>query len=144
MPQDLDSPLDRPTIDAPAPMAASTDPTQSVAPAVDAPAPVPVSSDPTRSVAATVDAQRRSRSRAAWFALVVGVIVLIFMLVFILQNNVPTQFTFLAWNFTIPLGVAVLFAGIGGALITATVGTVRMVVLGRTAKRLGRASRAGS
>ena len=125
MPQDLNSPLDRPTIDAPAPT-------------------TPTATSPTRSVPPSVDAERRSRSRAAWFALVVGVIVLIFMLVFILQNNVPTQFIFLAWNFTIPLGVAVLFAGIGGALITATVGTVRMVVLGRTARKLGRASGPGS
>ena len=125
MPQDLNSSLDRPTIDAPAPT-------------------TPTATAPTRSVPPSVDAERRSRSRAAWFALVVGVIVLIFMLVFILQNNVPTQFIFLAWNFTIPLGVAVLFAGIGGALITATVGTVRMVVLGRTARKLGRASGPGS
>ncbi len=56
----------------------------------------------------------------------------------------PHRFTFLAWDFTFPLGVAVLFAGIGGALITATVGTVRMVVLGRTARKLGRASGPGS
>ena len=125
MPQDPNSPLDRPTIDAPAPT-------------------TPTATSPTRSVPPSVDAERRSRSRAAWFALVVGVIVLIFMLVFILQNNVPTQFIFLAWNFTIPLGVAVLFAGIGGALITATVGTVRMVVLGRTARKLGRASGPGA
>ena len=86
--------------------------------------------------ASRTDTQRRSRSRAAWFALVVGVVVLIFMLIFILQNNVPSQFTFLAWDFTIPLGVAVLFAGIGGALITALVGTVRMIVLGRNVRKL--------
>ncbi|HEY3339021.1 MAG TPA: lipopolysaccharide assembly protein LapA domain-containing protein [Propionicimonas sp.] len=124
MPQDLDSPQDTPTMDAPVAAATSADPTAPVAPAV--------------------DARRRSRSRAAWFALVLGVVVLIFMLVFILQNNVPTQFTFLAWDFTIPLGVAVLFAGIGGALITATVGTIRMVVLGRNVRRLGRARAAGA
>ncbi len=81
-------------------------------------------------------ARRRSMSRAAWLALVVGVVVLIFMLVFILQNNVPTQFTFLAWSFAVPLGVAVLFAAIGGALITAMVGTVRMIVLGRNVRKL--------
>jgi uncharacterized integral membrane protein len=125
MPQDLDSPQDTPTTDAPAPAPAS--------------APATAATEPSAPVVPSVDAQRRSRSRAAWSALVVGVIVLIFMLVFILQNNVPTQFTFLAWNFTIPLGVAVLFAGIGGALITATVGTIRMVVLGRNVRKLGRA-----
>ena len=123
MPQDLSSPQDTPKKDATPPGPAAAQPT------------VPV---------ATVEAERRSRSRAAWFALVLGVIVLIFMLVFILQNNVPTQFFFLAWDFTIPLGVAVLFAGIGGALITATVGTIRMVVLGRNVRRLGRARGAAS
>ncbi len=80
--------------------------------------------------------RKRSISRAAWFALVVGVFVLIFMLIFILQNNVSAQFTFLAWTFAVPLGVAVLFAAIGGALVTAMVGTVRMIVLGRSVKRL--------
>ena len=101
MPQELDSPQETPT----------THPT----------VPAASAADPGGPVVSTVEAQRRSRSRAAWFALVLGVIVLIFMLVFILQNNVPTPFTFLAWNFTIPLGVAVLFACIGGALINATV-----------------------
>lgn len=115
MSQDLDPPRDSPIVDAPS---GSTD------------------SAPASSVEPVTDARRRSRSRAAWFALVVGVIVLIFMLVFILQNNVPTRFTFLAWDFTIPLGVAVLFAGIGGALITAMIGTIRMVVLGRNVRKL--------
>jgi len=118
MPQDLDPSEDSPTLDAQASKAGSA--------------------DPAGSLASTTDATRRSRSRAAWLALVVGVIVLIFMLVFILQNNVPTQFTFLAWDFTIPLGVAVLFAGIGGALITAMVGTIRMIVLGRNVRKLER------
>ena len=112
MTQDLDPPRDSPNLDTPTP-AAPPDPDT-----------------------ALVEARRRSRSRAAWVALIVGVVVLIFMLVFILQNNVPTQFTFLAWTFSIPLGVSVLFAGIGGALITAMVGTIRMIVLGRSVKRL--------
>ena len=115
MPPDQDPSRDSPTAGAPT--------------ASSAPAPVP-SAEP------VADVRRRSRSRAAWFALVVGVIVLIFMLVFILQNNVPTRFAFLAWDFTIPLGVAVLFAGIGGALITAMVGTIRMIVLGRNVRKL--------
>jgi len=105
---------------------------------VPGPAAAPDSGSP---VASVTDASRRSRSRAAWSALVVGVVVLIFMLIFILQNNVPAQFTFLAWDFTIPLGVAVLFAGIAGAVITAMVGTVRMIVLGRNVRKLQRAGR---
>ena len=86
--------------------------------------------------AAVPQAKKRSFSRAAWFALIVGAIVLIFLLVFVLQNNVPTQFTFWAWTFTLPLGVAVLFAAIAGALVTAMVGTARMFVLGRSVRNL--------
>jgi uncharacterized integral membrane protein len=35
-----------------------------------------------------------------------------------------------------PLGVAMLFAAIAGALVTAMVGTVRMFVLGRSVRTL--------
>ena len=81
-------------------------------------------------------ANKRSFSRAAWFALIVGAVALIFLLIFVLQNNVPALFTFGAWTFTLPLGVAMLFAAIAGALVTAMVGTVRMVVLGRSVRTL--------
>lgn len=91
-----------------------------------------------------VPARARSLSSAAWTALVVGVVALVFVLIFVLQNNVPTQLTLLAWTFTLPLGVAALFAAIGGALITAGVGTVRMMVLGRSVRHLRRdAARVG-
>ena len=96
--------------------------------------PTPAAVPPTP--AAVPQAKKRSFSRAAWFALIVGAIVLIFLLVFVLQNNVPTQFTFWAWTFTLPLGVAVLFAAIAGALVTAMVGTARMFVLGRSVRNL--------
>jgi uncharacterized integral membrane protein len=81
-------------------------------------------------------AYKRSFSRAAWFALIVGAVALIFLLIFVLQNNVPALFTFGAWTFTSPLGVAMLFAAIAGALVTAMVGTVRMFVLGRSVRTL--------
>ncbi len=82
------------------------------------------------------EAKRSSVSRAAWTALVVGIIVLILLLVFILQNNTATEFHFLNATFTMPLGVAMLFAAIAGALIMALVGTTRMISLSRTVRRL--------
>jgi len=107
------------------------------APVPPTPAPVPPTPAPVPPTPAAVpQAKKRSFSRAAWFALIVGAIVLIFLLVFVLQNNVPTQFTFWAWTFTLPLGVAVLFAAIAGALVTAMVGTARMFVLGRSVRNL--------
>ena len=65
-----------------------------------------------------------------------GAVALIFLLIFVLQNNVPALFTFGPWTFAMPLGVAMLFAAIAGALVTAMVGTVRMFVLGRSVRTL--------
>lgn len=104
----------------------------------------PASVPPPSTVAEAVLPKRRSISRAAWLALVIGVVVLVFMLIFILQNNAPAQFTLLAWSFTTPMGVAMLFAAIAGALITAMVGTIRMIVLGRNVRQLQRDRAAGA
>jgi uncharacterized integral membrane protein len=98
---------------------------------------VDVTTPPVAPTAAPLpQAKRRSASRAAWSALIVGIVVLVFLLIFVLQNNVPAQFTFWAWTFTLPSGVAMLFAAIGGALVTAMVGTARMFVLGRRVRNL--------
>lgn len=107
-------------------------------PAVPAPQPSPQSASAADLASRPAPARARSLSSAAWTALVVGVVALVFVLIFVLQNNVPTQLTLLAWTFTLPLGVAALFAAIGGALITAGVGTVRMIVLGRSVRHLRR------
>lgn len=50
---------------------------------------------------------------------------------FVLQTNVPALFTFGPWTFAMPLGVAMLFAAIAGALVTAMV-----FVLGRSVRAL--------
>lgn len=106
------------------------------------PAPVPTRSGseatlPTRH-------RRTSATGAAWLALIIAAVVLVFMLIFILQNNVPAQFTLLAWSFTTPMGIAMLFAALAGALVTAMVGTTRMIVLRRNARHLERERPAGT
>lgn len=81
---------------------------------------------------------KRGVSGTVWAALVVGVVVLILLLVFIIQNNVATQFEFLAWSFSLPLGVAMLLSAIAGALIMALVGSVRMFTLSHRLRKLER------
>ncbi|WP_423446099.1 lipopolysaccharide assembly protein LapA domain-containing protein [Kocuria sp. KSNUG] len=81
---------------------------------------------------------KRGVSGTVWAALIVGVIVLILLLVFIIQNNVATQFEFLAWTFSLPLGVAMLLSAIAGALIMALVGSVRMFTLSHRLRKLER------
>ena len=141
MPSDLDPPGESTSAGAPSAKEpiVDTQPDADVMTPPVAPAPAPVRPAPpvgSPTPAAVPQAKKRSFSRAAWFALIVGAIVLIFLLVFVVQNNVPTQFTFWAWTFTLPLGVAVLFAAIAGALVTAMVGTARMFVLGRSVRNL--------
>ena len=64
--------------------------------------------------------------------------VLILLLVFIIQNNVATRFEYMAWTFSLPLGVAMLLSAIAGALIMALVGSVRMFSLGHRVRKLER------
>ncbi len=100
------------------------------------PAPTSTASDP--QTTSPVPSRRTSGSGAAWLALIIGAVVLVFMLIFILQNNAPAQFTLLAWSFSTPMGVAMLFAALAGALVAVMVGTVRMVVLRRNVRQLER------
>jgi len=77
-----------------------------------------------------------SRAAAMWVALILGFLILIVLLVFIAQNTEATAFQFLTWHWSLPLGVAILFAAVAGGLLTVAVGAVRMFQLRRTAKRL--------
>lgn len=76
-----------------------------------------------------------TRAGALWVALTGGFLVLILLLIFITQNMAPATFAFLGWRWTLPGGVAMLVAAIGGGLLTIAVGTVRMVQLRRAAKK---------
>lgn len=80
--------------------------------------------------------KKRGVSGTVWAALILGVIILILLLVFIIQNNVSTGFHYMAWEFSLPLGVAILLAAIAGALVMALVGSVRMFTLGHRVRRL--------
>lgn len=85
----------------------------------------------------TLDTPVRSGlSGATWVALIAGAIVLILLLVFILQNNVPATFNYFNLTFTLPLGVAMLFAAIGGMLIMGLFGSIRLFQLGHRVRKL--------
>lgn len=76
-----------------------------------------------------------TRISGTWVAVIVAVIVLIFLLIFILQNTVPVTVNYLGLSGTLSLGVALLFAAVGGALLVAMVGVARIVQLRRFARR---------
>lgn len=71
-----------------------------------------------------------------WIALILGAIVLVLLLIFIIQNNVSTQFQYFGAQFQLPLGVAMLLAAVAGALVMALVGSVRMIQMGLSIRKL--------
>lgn len=86
-------------------------------------------------------APKRSRSGMLWTGVILSAVVLIFLLIFILQNNVPVQINFLGLSGTLPTGVALLFAAIAGLLLGAIPGSLRILQLRRAARRGARAPR---
>lgn len=73
----------------------------------------------------------RTRTARAHNALIAGAIVLILLLVFILENTQSVKISYFGAGFHMPLGVALLLAAIGGALLVGIVGTARIVQLRR-------------
>jgi len=61
--------------------------------------------------------ERYGRPSGAWTALVLGIIGLVLVLVFILQNQQTVEISYLFFHGSLPLAVALLFAAIVGALI---------------------------
>ena len=72
-----------------------------------------------------------SLAGGTWIALIAGALLLIVLLVFIMQNQNQVDLVLFAWNFRFPAGIGFLLAAIGGALIMALVGGVRMFQLRR-------------
>ncbi|ACU35740.1 hypothetical protein Amir_1792 [Actinosynnema mirum DSM 43827] len=67
-------------------------------------------------------------------------VVLLFLLVFILQNQAGATITFLGGTSTLPLGVALLLSAIAGALLVALVGAARILQLRREARKRAEAA----
>ena len=76
-----------------------------------------------------------TRAGALWSALILGFLVLIVLLIFIAQNTESTPLRFLGWEWSLPLGVSILFAAVAGGLLTFAVGAVRIFQLRRAAKK---------
>lgn len=76
-----------------------------------------------------------TRAAALWSALIAGFLILIVLLTFVAQNPESAELTFLGWHWSLPLGVSILLAAVGGGLITVLVGTARIYQLRRAAKK---------
>jgi uncharacterized integral membrane protein len=92
-------------------------------------------SETTATTAAAPRKAPRTRTGAAFNTLIAGAIVLILLLVFILENTERVKISYFGAGTHMPLGVALLLAAIGGALLVGIVGMARILQLRRHAKR---------
>jgi len=95
----------------------------------------PIEPPLTGSISPGPPARRHSRAGAAWVALIVAALVLVLLLIFIVQNSGPVQVKFLGFEGTIPLGAAMVFAAVAGALTAGLLGTVRILQLRSRARK---------
>jgi uncharacterized integral membrane protein len=72
---------------------------------------------------------------------VAGAIVLILLLIFILENTQSVKLSYFGASGQLPLGVALLLAAVGGALIVGILGSARIMQVRRHAKRRARTGR---
>ncbi len=77
----------------------------------------------------------RTRTSVAFNSLLAGAIVLILLLVFILENTQSVKISFFGASGHIPLGVALLLAAVGGALLVGLAGAARVLQLRHRIKR---------
>jgi len=79
--------------------------------------------------------ERQTRLSGAWTALVVGIVILVVILVFILQNLQSVEVHFLFLQGQLPLAVGLLFAMILGAVVVLAFGAGRILQLRLVARR---------
>ncbi|MDG4668278.1 lipopolysaccharide assembly protein LapA domain-containing protein [Mycobacterium sp. 236(2023)] len=100
-------------------------------PAFDAPGTPPSGTPPPPPESAV----KFTKAAALWGSLALGFVVLVVLLIFIAQNTASTPLRFLGWEWSLPLGVGILFAAVAGGLLTFAVGAVRIFQLRRAAKK---------
>lgn len=76
-----------------------------------------------------------TRLAAAWWALVVGLVILIILLIFVAQNTNSIAVHFLFFDWSLPVGVGYLLSAVAGATTTVLIGAARMMQLRRAAKK---------
>jgi uncharacterized integral membrane protein len=78
---------------------------------------------------------RRTRTGGVWVAMGASAVVLLLLLIFILENQRQVNIGFFGAHASLPIGVAMLLAAVGGALVVIIPGTGRIIQLRLTARR---------
>jgi uncharacterized integral membrane protein len=76
-----------------------------------------------------------TRISAAWLGVWAGILVVILLIIFIAQNTAGVRIRFLWMDGVISTALALLIAGVGGAIIAMAVASARIVQLRRQVRR---------
>lgn len=76
-----------------------------------------------------------TRAGVVWVATIASLLLLILLIVFILQNQGSAMVHFFGLQGTMPQGIALLIAAVGGGLLVAVAGGVRIIQLRIIARR---------
>lgn len=112
------------------------------APAPETPAPseeTPRAEEP-ETPAPAPEPRQVTRAGMVWAAVASGLVVLIVLIAFILQNQDYVQVKFFGLEGSVPLGIALFIAAVGGGVLVAIAGAARIIQL-RLAAHRQRASR---
>ena len=114
--------------------------TQAPAPQLDAP-PEPDSTPPPQPGSQQPPPHKIKHTRISglWVAVGIFALVLLFLLIFILQNSRGVDISYLGAHGHMPLGVALLLAAVCGALLAILAAAARMAQLHSTARKHRRA-----
>ena len=76
-----------------------------------------------------------TRISAAWVATAVALLLLVMLIVFILQNTARVEVHYLGLAGSLPLGMALLIAAVGGGVVVAIAAIARVTQLRMKARR---------
>ena len=106
----------------------------------DAPPPQPETAPPSQQAGPPPQHTiKRTRISGLWIAVAVFAVVLLFLLIFILQNGREVDISYLSAHGHLPLGVALLLAAVCGVLLAILAAAARMAQLHSTARKHRRA-----
>jgi uncharacterized integral membrane protein len=77
----------------------------------------------------------RTRVSTVWFGVVAGALGLIVLIIFVAQNTGSVQINFLWMSGNFSIAVALLIAGVAGALVAIAVAAARIIQLRRLVRR---------
>jgi uncharacterized integral membrane protein len=102
------------------------------------PPPPPTPSQPSITEGPSRPPTARTRISATWVAVIVSALVVVLLLIFILQNTESVEVSYFTADGTMPLGVALLLAALGGILLAALVASLRIWQLRHRLKSQGK------